>query len=49
MNTGIKLRDGVEQIPQQYSAHHYAPDFKYGLQTKCEGGGIANATIIEAL
>jgi acetyl-CoA C-acetyltransferase len=22
---------------------------KYGLQTMCEGGGIANVTIIEAL
>ncbi|MCY7281119.1 MAG: acetyl-CoA C-acetyltransferase, partial [Sphingomonas bacterium] len=22
---------------------------RYGLQTMCEGGGIANATIIEAL
>jgi acetyl-CoA C-acetyltransferase len=26
-----------------------ARGFKYGLQTMCEGGGIANVTIVEAL
>ena len=26
-----------------------ARSLRYGLQTMCEGGGIANATIIEAL
>jgi acetyl-CoA C-acetyltransferase len=26
-----------------------ARGLRYGLQTMCEGGGIANATIIEAL
>ena len=24
-------------------------DFRYGLQTMCEGGGTANATVIELL
>ena len=26
-----------------------ARDLRYGLQTMCEGGGLANVTIIEAL
>jgi len=26
-----------------------ARGLKYGLQTMCEGGGIANVTIVEAL
>jgi acetyl-CoA C-acetyltransferase len=26
-----------------------ARGLKYGLQTMCEGGGVANVTIIEAL
>ncbi len=26
-----------------------APDGRYGLETMCEGGGLANATIIERL
>ena len=30
-------------------AHMRGNDIKYGLQTMCEGGGQANATIIELL
>jgi acetyl-CoA acyltransferase len=30
--------------------HHMADhDVRYGLQTMCEGGGMANATIIERI
>ena len=27
----------------------FTPGKKWGLQTMCEGGGIANVTIVEAL
>jgi acetyl-CoA acyltransferase len=30
--------------------HHLVDDeIRYGLQTMCEGGGLANATILERL
>jgi acetyl-CoA acyltransferase len=29
--------------------HMRAYDIRYGLQTMCEGGGTANATIVELL
>ena len=30
--------------------HHMRPNgIQYGLQTMCEGGGMANATIIERI
>lgn len=46
---GHPLGGSGARIMSDMIAHMRAQGVKYGLQTMCEGGGQANATIIELL